>query len=579
MRKISNERLYIIMIALLIFGMFQASIGRIYGFSLYPDEFGYWASAGRVAGYDWSGIASLGSYYSFGYSLILIPILFIFKAGVTAYRVAIAVNYVMVFVGFVILYKISGRVFEVNYIKKCLICAFCALYPPLIMYSQMTMAETELVFLFILLSYLIVEYAATPSLLKMLYGIVVCIYMYSVHMRTVGVTLSAILIYVFIGLSDKRLRRYILILMVAVSAAVLIFLIIRRQVIADVFTYASEDELAINGYGSQWWKIRHILTSGGFKDFLTEFAGKIYYLVISSLGIFIMSVIAGVKGIADIVRGLRRREDAYKATPVSYLSVFVFISILAEIMISSIYMHGSYRADSLFYGRYDEFILPVAMLIGVYETYTMCEHNGSRRALLCYGCEIVFIILLAPIFTSYLNDKDYEGIRGFFVSGIGYLNSATDYSVSQYMRNTVITGIVFVIVTAAILLLSHYISNGAYLIILLLVTQIFLGFRLSEQWTYRINSYLYPDFELIDRLTEETDRSLYYLDLDDNYYIDFIRFNMPMKDINVIGLEDLNNLDMSKGYIIINWNYSGVEELARGYKHNDQYSMFDLIYD
>lgn len=579
MRKISNERMYIIIIALLIFGMFQASIGRIYGFSLYPDEFGYWASAGRVAGYDWSGIASLGSYYSFGYSLILIPILFIFKAGVTAYRAAIAVNYVMVFVGFVILYKISGRVFEVNYIKKCMICAFCALYPPLIMYSQMTMAETELVFLFILLCYLIVEYTTSPSLVKMLCGIVVCIYMYSVHMRTVGVALSAILIYVLIGLSDKRLRRYILILMMAAIVAVLIFVIIRRQVIAGVFTYANEEELAINGYGSQWWKIRHILTSEGFKDFLTEFAGKIYYLVISSLGLFLMYVIAGISGITDIIRGLKRRDDTGKAAQISYLSAFVLISIFAEIMISSIYMHGSYRADCLFYGRYDEFILPVAMIIGVYETYTICEHYGLRRALLCYGCEIVFIILLVPIFTSYLNEKNYEGIRGFFVSGIGYLNSATDYNVSQYVRNATITGIVFVIITATILHLSYYISNGAYLIILLLVTQIFLGFRLSEQWTYRINSYLYPDFELVDRLSEETDRTLYYLDLDDNYYIDFIRFNMPERDINVISLEDLNNIDMSKGYIIINWNYIGVEELAHGYKHNDQYSMFNLIYD
>ena len=36
--------------------------------SLFPDEFGYWAPAAEMLGWDWSESVSLGSYYSFGYS-------------------------------------------------------------------------------------------------------------------------------------------------------------------------------------------------------------------------------------------------------------------------------------------------------------------------------------------------------------------------------------------------------------------------------------------------------------------------------------------------------------------------------
>ena len=50
-------------------------ISRAYGFIFFPDEFGYWAHAAKAAGYDWSEMVSLGSYYSYGYSLILFPIL------------------------------------------------------------------------------------------------------------------------------------------------------------------------------------------------------------------------------------------------------------------------------------------------------------------------------------------------------------------------------------------------------------------------------------------------------------------------------------------------------------------------
>ena len=58
----------------------------------YPDEFGYWASAANWIGYDWSGLTALNSYYSFGYSLLLVPVLKICSGAVMAYRTAVALN-------------------------------------------------------------------------------------------------------------------------------------------------------------------------------------------------------------------------------------------------------------------------------------------------------------------------------------------------------------------------------------------------------------------------------------------------------------------------------------------------------
>lgn len=47
------------LIILIIFGIFQYGIGKICGFTMVPDEFGYWASAAEKIGYDWSEVTSL----------------------------------------------------------------------------------------------------------------------------------------------------------------------------------------------------------------------------------------------------------------------------------------------------------------------------------------------------------------------------------------------------------------------------------------------------------------------------------------------------------------------------------------
>ena len=102
---------YFLFIALLIFCIFQYGIRKICGFTMYPDEFGYWASAAEAAGYDWSEVASLGSYYSFGYSLILLPILKLFGGGVLAYRAAIAVNMLCMLGGMLLLLGLMKKLF------------------------------------------------------------------------------------------------------------------------------------------------------------------------------------------------------------------------------------------------------------------------------------------------------------------------------------------------------------------------------------------------------------------------------------------------------------------------------------
>ena len=109
---------YWLLFILLIFSTFQFHIYKICGFSIYPDEFGYWASAAQTLGYDWSATAALGSYYSFGYGMILTPILWLFRNGRLAYQAAVAVNMLLQCGSAGLLWGIFKRLHQSDYLNE-----------------------------------------------------------------------------------------------------------------------------------------------------------------------------------------------------------------------------------------------------------------------------------------------------------------------------------------------------------------------------------------------------------------------------------------------------------------------------
>ena len=149
---------YAIAFLLMLCCFFGYSTGRIYGFTILPDEFGYWSYAAAAAGYDWSGIVSLNSYYSYGYSVILLPVFLLFQDGLMAYRAAVTVNFVMLAGIGLMLQYLAGRLFSDK--DRRLLSAFAAaaaLFPTLLLYARTTMAETLLAFLYLLAAVLLYQ--------------------------------------------------------------------------------------------------------------------------------------------------------------------------------------------------------------------------------------------------------------------------------------------------------------------------------------------------------------------------------------------------------------------------------------
>ena len=220
MQKLKKDHIVLVFIILIIFSVFQYGIQKIYGFTLYPDEFGYWASAANAVGYDWSETASMGSYYSYGYSLILIPVLKLFSGGVRAYRAALAVNMLLMCAGVLLLWKISLKVFpQMEKTKREFACGVGVLYPAWIFYMQTTMSEALLNFLFILIIYLFLIFIENPRAVTAMLLAVTLIYIYSVHMRTVGLVIACMMTCVLWSFTKSGSRKQLLIFVMVLMAA------------------------------------------------------------------------------------------------------------------------------------------------------------------------------------------------------------------------------------------------------------------------------------------------------------------------------------------------------------------------
>ena len=135
------------------------NIGRVYGFIFFPDEFGYWAYAAKAAGYDWSEMVSLGSYYSYGYSLILFPIFKLCHNSVMAYRIAVTLNFILLGIAYFLLLFLANHLLKKREKERiAFYAAIAVFYPSWLFFAQTTMVENVLMTVFVLITVLLYDY-------------------------------------------------------------------------------------------------------------------------------------------------------------------------------------------------------------------------------------------------------------------------------------------------------------------------------------------------------------------------------------------------------------------------------------
>ena len=570
MRAWCIQRRYDILFVLLMSCIVCHGISKSYGFYFPADEFGYWSYAAGLAGYDWSDIASLGSYYSYGYSLILLPVFLIFKDGVIAYRAAMVVNIALLAVCFFILQKM-GRTFYA---------AAAVFYPTWLFYAGTTFAEILLVTLYLTTCMLLLKYLQTDNKRYMALMLAAMFYMYLVHLRAIGVLVSGTAVLLLYNIRKYSIRKYIMrnggrkvrsVLVPAAAAAVILAvgllmgLFIKNYWTGMVYGDTADTLKNANDYAGQFEKIAYIFSIEGLKNLIISVSGKILYLGLASYGIAYFGIIYAVR---------RVREK-------KYFPLFVLLTTVAALMICAIYTIRPGRVDTLTYGRYHEYVMPVLLMMGIKELGSKAV--SAKRTMCRIAVMLELEAVMTWLVTVSLNENGQTSFFGNTICGISWLYNPQDFEPVSYYWKVYLTGAVLTVAVCMGIWWTGRRRGREILLMLLVTMQIVIGIRLSSMYIDDSRLGCFRDTllrEVIYELNPEGSREVYY-STEGNAFgnIGILQFMMRDTPIHIVKTDyDLDSQN-EEDLLLIDFRSDQGEALAEKYDSHLTSGHFALYYN
>lgn len=570
MRAWCIQRRYDILFVLLMSCIVCHGISKSYGFYFPADEFGYWSYAAGLAGYDWSDIASLGSYYSYGYSLILLPVFLIFKDGVIAYRAAMVVNIALLAVCFFILQKM-GRTFYA---------AAAVFYPTWLFYAGTTFAEILLVTLYLTTCMLLLKYLQTDNKRYMALMLAAMFYMYLVHLRAIGVLVSGTAVLLLYNIRKYSIRKYIMrnggrkvrsVLVPAAAAAVILAvgllmgLFIKNYWTGMVYGDTADTLKNANDYAGQFEKIAYIFSIDGLKNLIISVSGKILYLGLASYGIAYF-------GIIYAVRRVRERK---------YFPLFVLLTTAAALMICAIYTIRPGRVDTLTYGRYHEYVMPVLLMMGIKELGS--KALSAKRTMCRIAVMLELEAVMTWLVTASLNENGQTSFFGNTICGISWLYNPQDFEPVSYYWKVYLTGAVLTVAVCMGIWWTGRRRGREILLMLLVTMQIVIGIRLSSMCIDDSRLGCFRDTllrEVIYELNPEGSREVYY-STEGNAFGNIGILQFMMRDTPTYIVKTDYDLDSQneEDLLLIDFRSDQGEALAEKYDSHLTSGHFALYYN
>ncbi len=569
---------YFLMFALLIFCIFQFNIYKVYGFSLYPDEFGYWASAAEVLDYDWSATAALGSYYSYGYGMILTVILWIFRDCVSAYRAAIAVNMLLQCGAIGLLWKIFKKLHqtensEERKMQVVLAVGIAVFYPPWSFSVQMTMTEALLMFLYALICYEIILFTEKANILNAALLALSLLYIYFVHMRTVAIVIAAGVTLLLYAWRRPDVRKKFIIAFMIFAIGLLCGLWIKQKITNTVYATADTEILSVNDYSGHLGTLKRLFTIEGIREFISSCAGKFYYLVMASFGLFIPSIYLCCKKVWKLFRNLfskvsdRQSEDDVNE---KYFYLFCLLSVLGQSAITAMVTMSPGRLDGFVYGRYNEHLLPVFIGIGL---MMVCD-TGHKLCVFLVSVS-VSIILFGITFRNALH-SGLTVMQGYFAAGISYLSDDWNYDTKTEFLKAYFFGIFLMAFIMACIYIGKRFRKYIYVLGAILIAEILLTFCLEKKYTKPFNDINYYNLKIAGYM-KEYDEPIVYLYGGGFPYIDLIQFAMRDRTVEIVKIQDLENKLPDKGFLIVDRGCEYLEEIEKRYRKCMESQAFILF--
>ena len=545
----------------------------IFGFSAFPDEFGYWSPAAALLGYDWSEITGIGSYYSYGYSALLFPILLIFQNAVEAYRAAIILNLLLQCASMALLFLVIRELFpEDDRNTSAIIAVVSVLYPAWLFYVQSTMAEALLYFGLILSVYLMLRFLRKTGVITGLLLVIILVYLYMVHMRCIG-TIAAGILTIFLWVMSQRRNRekkngrawIVPALIIALFAGTFI---LKDKIIQLLYHGTSESVLSWNDYSGIMYRVNKIISLKGLTNLLKDFCGKVLYIGLSTFGIAYFGMAGCAKRAVAALKALRKKQASCR----DFLWTYVFLMVVFQFMVALVYLNGASapdadRLDNFLHGRYIDIFLPILFMVGLEEMLHVKN--------VYFGMVLSLLIYMALSLVAYRviigNGVQMRNAHSFTMIGMSYFLEKPLTNTVQYFNREVFLRVMLTLMTDIIVIASRM-TRQRLLVTLLLVIQVVLGVKACTQFVFLNQEYIYGDIMMADKLkeikAEYPDKSVLHIYEGGVPYIELVQFGCRDIKISVVNGENKDidvNEYLKDGTILITCEEQDYEEILDDY--------------
>lgn len=565
-KKFSN-RLVDFAAIILIFLSVCGGIGKLYAPSIMPDEMGYWCAGAFFSGNLWTDVMKTSPYYSFGYGVLLAPLFWLFDDPVWMFRGAICLNAVFLSGAYFLAVFLSGKLFaHYDDTLRKIVCLCLTLYSYQIYNAQGTQPDAVMVFFYWLLVWLFFRVLKVPSVWKAVCLSLVTVYLFTLHMRNLGILIALLMVLTLLTVLRQFPRRIFLAFLLSLAVCAAVALWVKSWYSGQI--WGSSEFVDINNTSTAFGSIFRLFSIQGLSALFFNFLGRIFYLGSSTFLIFYWAIFLIVQ---DLWKAFKRRY----LHSFQIIEIFLLLAMLGEIGISCLFMIEPTRMDHVLYGRYHEQVLGPLLLFGLMRI-------GQIRKYRAFAAPAVFIHLVeACIFYWYFQTTGLEpasappsmaGVVGFiFPEGISVI--------VQYTFGIALFGILIFLVIYLIASL-HFRQAVVFALCILFTCWIFVSFRSANEIFYSRNEAKKVFYQLTcDMKAIEKDADIYYLvtsDHDDpdnvfsneNFTLISRKFFFPFQNVHMVTdheLLDMNLPDDELRFVICEETFVQADYLAQDY--------------
>ncbi len=466
-KKINNGILLFILPIVCILGLSLYYIENNIMIKIVGDEYGYWAAGAYLSGLDWTELTSHNSYFSYGYSLFLALILKLNLSSISSYQLAIVLNAFFLCGIYVIVFKLVQRILSnKEYTKMFCMCVALpvTLYTGNLYYTQFTVTEVLLSFIYWLIIYLAYELLYHPTFLKNIFFIFLAIYSFSVHQRAIGICVTCACFWIYVA---HRNRKKALFWLGSIAFGILLLaavFFVKGMYQSAYFTDSSNIHLTNNDFAGQIGKVQYLFTISGLWMFIKAYVGKIFYACSSTYLLVGVAVLLTIKKL--IISFINYKKTRKNIDNLLILSTFIVCNTLIMISVGSLFMINYYgRIDLLIYGRYFEFTLSPLIMLGL--IYIFCNSKIDRKSIYMFFAYIILYFVITLLVNYILNYSSTS--TNVFYNCAGIANTLIE---NEYAQNSLLIISIKKIAVFLMLVIVAYSNKNKIKIISMLILSV-----------------------------------------------------------------------------------------------------------